>query len=347
MSVAMPLVVAAGIVLAVLILHDVLLLAFGGVLVAALLTGFADQLRVRFRMPAIAALALAGVGFAAIAAGAFWFVSAMVVSQIDALREAFVASLAQVRRAPWGMIVPDLQTIVPSLLSVVQRATGLISSTLGGLIGAAVAVFVGICLAIEPAFYRDATIELFPVHLRARLRSVFDEAGDTLRAWLFARLVSMVALGTLVSIGLTLLRIPFATTLGAIAGLLAFIPNIGALAAALPALLFALALGPERAALVAAIVFASPSLGHQGCERMAPAQPRRFGGRASTGQQDKCSIGIFRCPDARARARSASANRRIVRSVACLCRAGPRHRDASDGPPGGGASMVSRAPGRL
>lgn len=244
---------AGGIALAVFLLHDILLIAFGGVLVAVLLTGISDALRSRLRIPPSLALALAIGLVSALAACALWLGAALIASQFDAMRLAFSASLVQVRRAPWGTMLPDLQTLVPSALGLVQRATGMITSTVGGLAGIAVGLFVGVCLAAEPSFYRDAVVRLLPLERRERLRQVLDDVGTTLRAWLLARLVSMIALGILISIGLTALRIPFAATLGAIAGLLAFIPNVGALVAVLPALLFALAIGPERAGLVAAM----------------------------------------------------------------------------------------------
>jgi predicted PurR-regulated permease PerM len=59
----------------------------------------------------------------------------------------------------------------------------------------------------------------------------------------------MVALGVLVSIGLTVLRIPGAVTLGLTGGLLTFIPFLGALMAAVPAVLVAFTASPLKAVL--------------------------------------------------------------------------------------------------
>ena len=56
----------------------------------------------------------------------------------------------------------------------------------------------------------------------------------------------MTAIGLIVAGGLAVLRVPLAGTLGIIAALLTFIPNIGPLASALPAALMAFAISPMK-----------------------------------------------------------------------------------------------------
>src|SRR5690606_44568 len=58
------------------------------------------------------------------------------------------------------------------------------------------------------------------------------------------QLISMTVVGVLTGAGLWLLGLPLAFILGALAALLAFIPNIGPVLAAVPAVLLALADGP-------------------------------------------------------------------------------------------------------
>jgi predicted PurR-regulated permease PerM len=213
------------------------------------------QSRLRLPRPLALGCSVALTGLAAVAA--IWSVSILVTSQLDVVRGGVAASLERIRATPWGAMVPDLRSVFPTALDVAGRATGMITSTFGGLVSVAVGIFIGVCLAAEPAFYREGVVRLAPPTVRDRFRAVLDEVGATLRSWLFARVISMVALGVLVTIGLAALRIPFAPTLGALAGILAFIPNVGALVAAFPAVLFALAIGPERAVLVAAMYWAA------------------------------------------------------------------------------------------
>lgn len=76
--------------------------------------------------------------------------------------------------------------------------------------------------------------------------------------WLLGRALGMTFVGMLTAIGLFMLDVPLA--LGLIAGLLDFIPNIGPLLAAAPALLIALMESPSLALYVAALYLAVQAL---------------------------------------------------------------------------------------
>ena len=65
-----------------------------------------------------------------------------------------------------------------------------------------------------------------------------------LRWWLLAQMPSMAAVGTLVTIGLWALGVPLAGTLGIIADLMTFIPNLGPILSVFPAALLAIAISP-------------------------------------------------------------------------------------------------------
>jgi predicted PurR-regulated permease PerM len=75
--------------------------------------------------------------------------------------------------------------------------------------------------------------------------------GRVLRWWLVGRFVSMAIVGAVTATGLWLIGIPSPLALGLIAALLEFVPYIGPIFAAAPALLVALVLGPTELAYVA------------------------------------------------------------------------------------------------
>jgi predicted PurR-regulated permease PerM len=68
-------------------------------------------------------------------------------------------------------------------------------------------------------------------------------------------MLSMVAVGTLVTLGLLVLGVPLAGTLGIIAALMTFIPNVGPLLSVVPAALLALAISPGKG-LLTVLLFA-------------------------------------------------------------------------------------------
>jgi predicted PurR-regulated permease PerM len=72
--------------------------------------------------------------------------------------------------------------------------------------------------------------------------------------------MAMTVVGVLTWLGLWLIGVPLAVVLGLIAALLAFIPNIGPIIAAVPAVLLALSEGPTTALLVVGVYVAVQSL---------------------------------------------------------------------------------------
>jgi predicted PurR-regulated permease PerM len=89
--------------------------------------------------------------------------------------------------------------------------------------------------------------------IRSRGDQVLRASARTLRNWLVAQLIAMSAVGTLTALGLWLAGVPLAFALGLIAGLLAFIPNIGPIIAIAPALLLAFPEGLTTLLVVLAI----------------------------------------------------------------------------------------------
>jgi predicted PurR-regulated permease PerM len=77
---------------------------------------------------------------------------------------------------------------------------------------------------------------------------IVDRISDTLQRWLIAQMLTMVVVGAITWIGLKLIGIPSAFILGVQAGLLAFIPTVGALLGGLIVVLASLASGWVAAA---------------------------------------------------------------------------------------------------
>ena len=112
--------------------------------------------------------------------------------------------------------------------------------TIHGFGGLVFAVVIGIFLAFQPDLYRTGFLNLFPKTRRNRLGEVLDELGFTLWWWLMGQLATMASVGTFIGIGLSLLGVPLAGTLGLIAAILSFIPSLGPLISVIPAVMLGL-----------------------------------------------------------------------------------------------------------
>lgn len=124
------------------------------------------------------------------------------------------------------------------------QVTTLFSTTLGSLLNVAVVFFIGLFVAFEPSRYRQGLMRLVRPAWRARTSALLSDASHRLTWWLLGRLASMSVVGGLSGVGLWLLGVPMAFTLGLLAGLLSFIPYLGPVLSAVPALLVAFSQSP-------------------------------------------------------------------------------------------------------
>jgi predicted PurR-regulated permease PerM len=150
---------------------------------------------------------------------------------------------------------------LPSASALASSGGAIVSQTLKVLLGTVSAVgnffivlFLGLAFAAQPSVYRAGLIFFAPVKYRARAIAIIDRIGETLERWLLAQLLTMLAVFAVTWIGLALIGIPSSFILGIQAGLLAFIPTVGALIGGLIVVLASLASG-WVAALSAFILF--------------------------------------------------------------------------------------------
>jgi predicted PurR-regulated permease PerM len=251
-------VLAAALLAAAWLARDVLLLSFAGILLAILIRTPAAWLAGRLGGPAALWVAAVGLGSLTIVGGAFWLQGDAIGVQVQELRERLPATLerleADVRGRAWGRLlldrVPDAEDLVPDTGGVVERATGVLASTLAVLTNVALVLFLGLVLAFSPGPYVRGLLRLVPPARRARAAAILEQLASVLRWWLLGRLLSMGTIGLLTLLGLALLGVPLALALALIAALLSFIPNIGPISSAVPAVLLGFMEGVRKALLV-------------------------------------------------------------------------------------------------
>lgn len=128
-----------------------------------------------------------------------------------------------------------------------QRVARIFSSVLGAFGSFAVVLVIGLYLAMQPRIYVRGCLALFPHERVAAVREALQTTGAALRRWLLGRLTSMLVVLLLTTLGLWLLGSPLALSLGLLAGLFTFIPFIGPLLSAAPAVLLGLMESPTHA----------------------------------------------------------------------------------------------------
>jgi predicted PurR-regulated permease PerM len=150
--------------------------------------------------------------------------------------------------------LPSASTIASSGGAIVSQSLKVLLGTVSVVGNFFIVVFLGLAFAAQPAIYRAGLIFMAPAKYRAQTLAIVDQIGETLKRWLLAQLLTMFAVFAVTWIGLALIGIPSSFILGIQAGLLAFIPTVGALIGGLIVVLASLASG-WVAALSAAILF--------------------------------------------------------------------------------------------
>jgi len=139
---------------------------------------------------------------------------------------------------------------LPSAGALASGGGAIVSQTLKLLLGTVSAVgnffivlFLGLSFAAQPSVYRKGLLALSPKKHRHSVTVVVDRISDTLERWLIAQMITMAAVFLVTWIGLTIIGIDSSFILGIQAGLLAFIPTVGALVGGLIIVLASLASG--------------------------------------------------------------------------------------------------------
>ncbi len=123
----------------------------------------------------------------------------------------------------------DVNGIVKQALGSVGRVTSWVGSAIGAITSMFMILILGLFIAMDPGTYSRGLQWMVPTDLRPEFANTLVKMGATLRRLLAGRLLGMAVEGVASGIALAVGGVPMAMLLGIIAGILAFIPNVGAI----------------------------------------------------------------------------------------------------------------------
>ena len=256
-----------------------LFLIFAGMLLGVALNAMTNMLGRLVRLPHSLRLTIVCLVLAGLLSGVVFLGGATIVQQATALSGTIKSQLVGVKAflerngvdtsyfelgnsaapptdssTPATSAAPATHNL-PSAGAIASGGGAIVSQTLKLLLGTVSAVgnffivlFLGLTFAAQPSVYRKGLLFMAPVRHRARATAIVDRIGETLERWLIAQIIAMFALFVVTWIGLTIIGVQSSFILGIQAGLLAFIPTVGALLGGLIVVLASLASGWVAAA---------------------------------------------------------------------------------------------------
>lgn len=264
------------------VLRELLILVFGSVVIAVLLAAITDLIQRFTKAKRGFALLIAIAALLGLIAGSATFFRTQVSGQAQQLTEQVPAAWNEARNLldNWGIDLPDLGREGGQATDIIEFQNGvddegpdereaglvqnegdslelgqgmlgqigaLLTSVFGAFAYALLVIAGGIYFAAQPQLYRTGVLYLFPKKKRPLMGEALNDTGRAIKLWLLGTLVSMGLIGVLTGFGLWLIGVPSPVALGLLAGLLEFVPIIGPIAAAIPAILIALTQSPELA----------------------------------------------------------------------------------------------------
>ena len=233
----------------VIVLAQPLLLIVGGMIFAVFLDGGTRMLGKVLPIPRgwqLLLTILLGFGFIGWVG---WFAGTTIAAQAEALRIVVTAQFHRVIEFAGSLgLLPKGQptTIGAQLLGSVGRLTSAVGSAIGALTSVIAMIVIGIFLAAEPRIYDRGIAWMLPIRARTGFYRIAEHVGFTLRRLLFGRLVGMLFEGIFTWIMLSLGGVPMAALLGLLTGVLAFIPNIGAITSGVLMVAVGFSAGPQQ-----------------------------------------------------------------------------------------------------
>lgn len=235
----------AAVITIVVLVHNLLLLAFGSLLVALVLIAASEFFQHRLHLSKTLALAAATLIMLSIFGLIGYLFYSELAYQAELLgRELPLAWQAMERRLETGAIgrlllnsLQNRQTVtwITSEAGAIARGSAVV------LFNLIIVVSAAIYFAADPARYRRGLAMLSPPRYRALTDRTLGEIGEALKLWLVTQGISMAVMGALFALGLWLAGVPAWGALALLGGLAEFIPYVGPIVAMVPAFLLAAA----------------------------------------------------------------------------------------------------------
>lgn len=231
-------------------------------LLAFLLTPLVNLLR-RWGLPRVPAAVTVGLFALLVAAALGWALTAQIATLANELpkyRVTITRKISDIQQARRGGTLEKMEATAKDVMKQIEKSTPpdpgaekpvpvvvsspalwSIPNLLEALGSATLVIVLLFFVLIQQRELRARVVRLFGHHHLATTTRLLDEAGNRISRYLLMQSLINGSFGLAIGVGLYLLGVPFALALGFFAGMLRFIPYVGAWVAALVPIMLSLA----------------------------------------------------------------------------------------------------------
>jgi predicted PurR-regulated permease PerM len=227
------------------------LLVFAGILLAIVFRSAGNWLARQSRLSVNWAMGIVLAVFAALLLGMLWEFGSSFANEANEIMLKASQSLSAIQKqASQYRGLHQLLSSSGGGVNLQQSATSAVSGITEAAAAIVLVLFVGIYVSVDPRLYTNLVLKVFPQRQRRKVDDLLDEAESALKWWLLGQLIAMAVVGIIAGIGLLIVKVPMALPLAVLAALLTFVPYLGAIVSAVPAILIGFTVSSQTAMYV-------------------------------------------------------------------------------------------------
>ena len=241
-------------------LADIFLILFIVFVLAAALSPLVDKIKNKLGIPRIMSILLIYIGLILLIILTMYAIIPPAIGQLQNLSQNLPDYAKKITSLFSSLSESPVSTTnsIQSASSTLGNIAGTFVQSAGSFFGGLTTVFyiliLTLFLLLEEDGIRKFFVSLLPISQKAYVIEVSKKVSDKMGSWLTGQVVLMAIIGVATSLGLWIIGVPYALTLGIIAFFLEAIPTLGPILAAIPAVVIAYMDAPWKAVIV--LIFA-------------------------------------------------------------------------------------------
>ncbi len=168
--------------------------------------------------------------------------------QIELLLASLLQDIASVHNGMLSVFFGSVPTNLAAITDPIAGSFGELFSRTASLFSAIVAVFAVISMSFYMSLQRDGMkrflLSLTPKQHQPYVASLTDRIQESFGRWVAGQLVTMIFVGVLYFVVLSIFGVPYALTLATIGGILEIVPYLGPILSAIPAAILGFSVAP-------------------------------------------------------------------------------------------------------